>query len=132
TKGARLVERVLSDAVPLPGRDGTPGARSPEDERVLADALAALADGSRPADARLAAATSPEVRDVLDRAPLRDHVTASATYALRVERPLALAVAWYEMFPRSEGARRLKDGRSRSCTFTAAARRLPAIAEMGF
>ncbi len=131
-EGVRLFERVLADAVPLPGADGTPGARSPEDARTLADAAAALADASRPAQARLAAATSPEVRDVLRRAPLRDHVTASATYALRVERPLALAGAWYEMFPRSEGARRLKDGRWRSGTFTAAARRLPTIAAMGF
>ncbi|MCB7138027.1 alpha-1,4-glucan--maltose-1-phosphate maltosyltransferase [Cellulosimicrobium marinum] len=131
-EGVRLVERVLADAVPLPAPDGTAGARTPDDERTLAAALAALRDASRPAPARLAAATSPEVRDVLRRAPLRDHVTASATYPLRVERPLALAGAWYEMFPRSEGARRLKDGRWRSGTFTAAARRLPAIAAMGF
>ncbi|MFC8923950.1 alpha-1,4-glucan--maltose-1-phosphate maltosyltransferase [Cellulosimicrobium sp. NPDC057127] len=121
-EGVRLFERVLADDV----------AREPADARVLADAAAALADAARPAPARLAAATSPEVRTALGRGPLRDHVTASATYPLRVDRPLALAGAWYEMFPRSEGARRLKDGRWRSGTFTAAARRLPAIAEMGF
>ncbi len=120
-EGVRLFERVLAD-----------GVRDPDDARTLADAAAALADAGRPALARLAAATAPEVREALDRAPLRDHVTASATYALRVERPLALAGAWYEMFPRSEGARRLKDGRWRSGTFTSAARRLPAIAAMGF
>lgn len=121
-EGVRLFERVLADDV----------AREPADARVLADASAALADAARPAPVRLAAATSAEVRAALGRAPLRDHVTASATYPLRVERPLALAGAWYEMFPRSEGARRLKDGRWRSGTFTSAARRLPAIAAMGF
>ncbi len=121
-EGVRLFERVLADDVE----------RAPADARALADAEAALADATRPAAARLAAATSPEVRAALGRAPLRDHVTASATYPLRVDRPLALAGAWYEMFPRSEGARRLKDGRWRSGTFTAAARRLPAIAAMGF
>jgi len=131
-EGVRLFERVRAEAVPLPGHDGTPGVRTAADDRTLADAAAALADPGRPALVRLAAATSPEVRDVLGRAPLRDHVTASATYGLRVERPLALAGAWYEMFPRSEGARRLKDGRWRSGTFTSAARRLPAIAGMGF
>ncbi|MBD5786248.1 alpha-1,4-glucan--maltose-1-phosphate maltosyltransferase [Cellulosimicrobium terreum] len=131
-EGSRLLERIRSDAVPLPTADGAPGTRSDTDARTLADAAAALADASRPALARLAAATSPEVRDALDRAPLRDHVTASATFPLRVERPLALAGAWYEMFPRSEGARRLKDGRWRSGTFTSAARRLPAITAMGF
>ncbi|MGO1330726.1 maltotransferase domain-containing protein, partial [Cellulosimicrobium funkei] len=113
-EGVRLFERVLADAVPLPGRDGTPGRRTPADERTLADALAALADATRPAEARLVAATSPEVRDVLERAPLRDHVTASATYPLRVERPLAHAGAWFENLPRNEGAPRLKDGRGRS------------------
>ncbi len=121
-EGVRLFERILADDV----------ARGPADARVLADAEAALADAARPAPVRLAAATSDEVRAALGRAPLRDHVTASATYPLRVDRPLALAGAWYEMFPRSEGARRLKDGRWRSGTFTSAARRLPAIAAMGF
>lgn len=123
-EGVRLFERVLGDAsVP---------ARRPDDARTLADAATALADPGRPALVRLAAATSPEVRDALDRAPLREHVSASATYPLRVERTLALAGSWYAMFPRSEGARQLKDGRWRSGTFTSAARRLPAIAAMGF
>ncbi|WP_435736582.1 alpha-1,4-glucan--maltose-1-phosphate maltosyltransferase [Cellulosimicrobium sp. PMB13] len=137
-EGVRLFERVLADGAAPGGRHASPTAgptgsrRDPDDGRTLADAAAALADAGRPALARLAAATAPEVREALDRAPLRDHVTASATYDLRVERPLALAGAWYEMFPRSEGARRLKDGRWRSGTFTSAARRLPAIAAMGF
>ncbi|GIJ00123.1 alpha-1,4-glucan:maltose-1-phosphate maltosyltransferase [Sediminihabitans luteus] len=120
-EGVRLFDRVLAETSPT-AADGA----------LLALTCEALDDVSRPPEARLAAATSPEVRAALGRAPLRDHVSPSATYPLVVHRPLALAGSWYEMFPRSEGARRLKDGSWRSGTFTSAARRLPAIAAMGF
>ncbi len=101
--------------------------------RVLKDAVAALEDATRPPQARLAAGLSAEVRAVLDAHPVREFVTSSPTYPLRVSRPLALAGAWYEMFPRSEGARRdPRTGRWTSGTFRDAAKRLPAIAEMGF
>nr|WP_265521938.1 maltotransferase domain-containing protein [Oerskovia sp. JB1-3-2] len=120
-EGVRLFDRIAD----VPGRDAA-------DTRTVADAAAALADTTRPALARLAAATSPEVHEALGRSPLRDLVSPSVTYPLEVQRPLALAGSWYEMFPRSEGARRLKNGTWRSGTFTSAARRLPAIAAMGF
>ncbi len=48
-------------------------------------------------------------------------------YRLWVDRPLAAFSAWYEMFPRSEGAQPPRGG-----TFATAAARLPAIADMGF
>ncbi|WP_434080420.1 alpha-amylase family glycosyl hydrolase [Sanguibacter sp. Z1732] len=82
---------------------------------------------------RLAAGTAPEVVDLLSAAPLRDYVSPSATYTLVVDRPLALAGAWYELFPRSEGARRDPDtGHWVTGTLRTAAERLPAIAQMGF
>jgi len=63
--------------------------------------------------------------------PVQDLVTTGERYRLWVDRPRALYSAWYEMFPRSEGARTV--GRTtRHGTFGTAARRLPAIAEMGF
>lgn len=123
-EGERLFARVV--APELQAR------RTAEDARLLADAAAELADPTRPPEARLAMATTAAVKDALRRVPLRDLVTASATYPLRVSRPLALAGAWYEMFPRSEGAVRRRDGTWRSGTFATAARRLPAIAGMGF
>jgi starch synthase (maltosyl-transferring) len=52
---------------------------------------------------------------------------------LLVDRPLALFSAWYEMFPRSEGA--VFDEATQtwhSGTFATAAHRLPAVAAMGF
>ncbi len=101
--------------------------------RTLTDAITALRDPTRPADVRLGAALADRVRATLAAHPLRDHVTPSAAYPLAVDRPLALAGAWYEMFPRSEGATfdpQLKQWRSG--TFATAAQRLPAIAAMGF
>src|SRR5665811_2435338 len=100
---------------------------------MLRDAVAGLRDTRRPPQARLAAGMAPEVAVVLAGHPLRDHVTASATFGLVVHRERALVGAWYEMFPRSEGAvfdKRRK--RWRSGTLRTAAERLPAIAEMGF
>jgi starch synthase (maltosyl-transferring) len=70
---------------------------------------------------------TPEVDAVLARYPLRELVTASPTLELLVERERALYGAWYEFFPRSEGTPQQPHG-----TFATAARRLPAIAAMGF
>ncbi len=123
-EGVRLFERIITPAAQA--------ARTPHDAHLLADAARELADTTRPAEARLAVATTSAVREALTRAPLRDLVSASATYPLRVSRRKALAASWYEMFPRSEGAVRAEDGTWRSGTFATAAERLPAIAAMGF
>ncbi|MFJ8348385.1 maltotransferase domain-containing protein, partial [Streptomyces sp. NPDC094153] len=114
-EGARLYERAAA---------GVP--EGPERDTVLA-AVAALRDESMPAAARLAAALTPEVDAVLAGRPLRDLVTASEPLALLVERERALFGSWYEFFPRSEGTVEEPHG-----TFRTAARRLPAIAAMGF
>ncbi|MFI6641131.1 maltotransferase domain-containing protein [Streptomyces sp. NPDC050504] len=104
----------------------------PEEDRApLRAAAAALRDPARPAPARLAAALTPEVDAVLARRPLRELVSASEELPLRVERERALYGAWYELFPRSEGAR-VKDGRTVPGTLRTAADRLPAVAAMGF
>ncbi|MFI1568788.1 alpha-1,4-glucan--maltose-1-phosphate maltosyltransferase [Streptomyces sp. NPDC020490] len=86
-----------------------------------------LDDDSLPVATRLAAALTPEVDAVLARHPLRELVTASEPLPLLVERERALYGAWYEFFPRSEGTPEQPHG-----TFRTAARRLPAIAAMGF
>ncbi|AJP03891.1 alpha-1,4-glucan:maltose-1-phosphate maltosyltransferase [Streptomyces cyaneogriseus subsp. noncyanogenus] len=114
-EGARLYERAAA-GVP----DG-------EGRREVLAAAGALRDGSRPAASRLAAALTPEVDAVLARHPLRELVTSSDPLPLLVERERALYGAWYEFFPRSEGTPDQPHG-----TFRTAARRLPAIAAMGF
>ncbi|MFI8827890.1 alpha-1,4-glucan--maltose-1-phosphate maltosyltransferase [Streptomyces sp. NPDC053431] len=119
-EGAELHERAAK-GVPKKG-----GGR----EAVLAVADA-LRDESRPAAVRLAAALAPRVLGALETHPLRELVTSSPPLPLRVERERALFGSWYEFFPRSEGVRKVR-GRTRPGTFRTAARRLPAIAAMGF
>ncbi|MCX6428297.1 MAG: DUF3416 domain-containing protein [Actinobacteria bacterium] len=51
----------------------------------------------------------------------------SASFPIRAERVRALFGSWYEFFPRSEGATKNAAG-----TFATAAKRLPAVADMGF
>ncbi|MFG3121740.1 alpha-1,4-glucan--maltose-1-phosphate maltosyltransferase [Streptomyces sp. NPDC048201] len=113
-EGARLYERAAA-GVPAKRRD------------VLLDVVAALRDEDRPAAWRLASALAPEVSELLARHPLRELVTASDPLPLLVERERALYGSWYEFFPRSEGTPAEPHG-----TFRTAARRLEAIAEMGF
>ncbi|MFF1565427.1 alpha-1,4-glucan--maltose-1-phosphate maltosyltransferase [Streptomyces sp. NPDC058293] len=119
-EGAALHEQAAGGVPEQAGRDA-----------VLA-AVDALRDESRPPAARLAAALAPDVTAALAEHPLREHVSRSAPMPLLVERERALYGAWYEMFPRSEGAV-VRDGeRPVSGTFRTAAERLPAVAAMGF
>ena len=66
------------------------------------------------------AARAPSVADAGDE---------SRAFPLWVDRERALYGAWYEFFPRSEGATL---DPPKSGTFATAAKRLPAIAAMGF
>ncbi|MFF9034926.1 maltotransferase domain-containing protein [Streptomyces sp. NPDC014892] len=115
-EGARLHERAAA---------GVPEGKS--GRGTLLAAVDALRDTARPVSARLAAALAPEVEEVLTRHPLRELVTSSEPLPLLVERERALFGSWYEFFPRSEGTPEQPHG-----TFRTAARRLPAIAAMGF
>lgn len=88
-----------------------------------------LRDGARAPEERLAAATAPAVRTLLDAYPLRENTTTSARYPVRVERERALYGSWYELFVRSEGA---SLDPPRSGTLRAATDGLARIAGMGF
>ncbi len=105
-----------------------------DDERaVLTGAAQAAADESRPVEARLAAIGSPELTEVLHRHPLRELVTVEGPYPAYADRPRALFGSWYEFFPRSEGATvDPTTGAVVSGTFATAAKRLDAVAAMGF
>ncbi|WP_069866690.1 alpha-1,4-glucan--maltose-1-phosphate maltosyltransferase [Streptomyces malaysiensis] len=119
-EGALLHERA---AAGVPKNDGR--------EAVLA-AVDGLRDERRPVADRLAAALAPDVTDALDRHPLRELVTSSRPMPLQVDRERALFGSWYELFPRSEGARVTEGRRPLSGTLRTAAERLPAIAAAGF
>ncbi len=111
--GARMVDGRL--------RRGLPTA----DRGALLRLAAALRTGS--VSARLAAATAPEALALMRRTADRSTASVAGPFGLWVDRPLGAFSAWYEMFPRSEGADPPRGG-----TFATAAQRLPAIAEMGF
>ena len=121
-EGALVLERAL-----------TVGGRTPAQREVLTDAVAGLRDTTRPAAVRLRAGTDHAVEAELAARPLREMVSSSAEHALLVERELALCGAWYEIFPRSEGATYDEsEHRWTGGTLRSAATRLPAIAGMGF
>ncbi|MCK2031570.1 alpha-1,4-glucan--maltose-1-phosphate maltosyltransferase [Microbacterium sp. KSW4-4] len=96
--------------------------------------LRARAEELRRGDAATTAASAvdPELAAIFRDRPVTTLRSASAEQVLRVERTRAGVGSWYEFFPRSEGARRLKDGTVRSGTFRTAAKRLPEVARMGF
>ncbi|MDQ6648751.1 MAG: alpha-1,4-glucan--maltose-1-phosphate maltosyltransferase [Actinomycetota bacterium] len=79
---------------------------------------------------RVAPALDPDFVRLVDEHPLRELVTASDRRTIEVTRQRALHSAWYEFFPRSEGAK--VGPKPKSGTFKTAAKRLPAIAAMGF
>jgi starch synthase (maltosyl-transferring) len=121
-EGALVLERALAEV-----------ARTLAQAKPLKNAILALRDPTRPAQARLRPAFADEVRAELARRPLRDHVSPSASHGWLVERERALYGAWYEIFARSEGATQdPRTGVWTSGTLVSAARRLTAIANMGF
>lgn len=100
---------------------------------ILETAAAAVADTSLSDAARMGAASTEAVRTELFHRPLRRLVTGSGRFPLLVERVLAGRGAWYEFFPRSEGASfDPATGTYSSGTFATAAERLEAVAGMGF
>ncbi len=100
--------------------------------KLFRDAAAVLRDAALdPAD-RIAAARAPRLAQAIERDPIRSLTTESESHELVVERERAGVGQWYELFPRSEGARRRKDGGWTSGTFRTAAQRLPGVAAMGF
>jgi starch synthase (maltosyl-transferring) len=117
-EGAELLERAA--------------AAVPERSRAWVRAAAAgLRDPGRPLFARVSGAL--ELADLLWQHPVRELATSSQGYELWVDRPRALFSAWYELFPRSEGAEVDERGRPvRHGSFATAAKRLPAVAAMGF
>jgi starch synthase (maltosyl-transferring) len=118
--GARLLTRAARNV--------------PKDRRAEVLAAAdALRDTSLDLFHRLGPALAGELQRLLHAFPVRELVTRSPRQSIWVDRQRAVFSAWYELFPRSEGAEVYADGRPpRHGTFTDASKRLPQIAEMGF
>ncbi|WP_263970292.1 alpha-1,4-glucan--maltose-1-phosphate maltosyltransferase [Gulosibacter chungangensis] len=105
--------------------------RAEQTPAVVAAAKAARNTALKALD-RLRALIADDVVAQLTEAPVRSLVTPSATRTIRVERQRAGYGAWYEFFPRSEGAVPNIDGSWRSGTFQTATERLDGVAAMGF
>ncbi|SDH77195.1 starch synthase (maltosyl-transferring) [Sinosporangium album] len=120
-------------AAEAPPETGTCGHRA-----ALQAVAARLRDDDLDPRARLSLAQLPETAALLAAHPLRDLVTRSGRHRIAVSRRRALFGSWYELFPRSEGAvvEAGPDGSVSDATtsgnFRTAARRLPAVAAMGF
>ncbi len=119
--GALLFDRAAAES-----------ARPTAQRRVLSDAAARLRDASADDAAALTLVRDASLAEIFAARPLQSLVTWGEDSSLLVERERAGVGAWYEFFPRSEGARRLKDGTVKSGTFRTAKNRLPAVAAMGF
>jgi starch synthase (maltosyl-transferring) len=134
TEGAQLLDRAAGQimaAAPLPPQAARHARAA---RKTLTAAASQLVDPELPPLARLAAATSAQVAAALAAYPLRELLTSTEPLPLAVHRQRALYGAWYEFFPRSEGARVDPTHRrkARSGTLRTAAGRLDAIADMGF
>lgn len=103
-----------------------------EQTAVVSEATAAARDTTAAPLDRLRAMLSDAVVAQLTAQPVRSLVTKSDERVIRVERQLAGFGAWYEFFPRSEGAVANADGTWQSGTFKTASLRLTGVAAMGF
>ena len=118
--------RLFTNAAAEKGRTKASAAKLVALAETLSDANLSFED-------RLHAAESKDVADALAKQPIRTLITHSDEFEIYVERVLAGSGAWYEFFPRSEGAKfNTKTGEWTSGTFKTAAKRLPAVAAMGF
>jgi len=99
---------------------------------ALKKALAALEDKKLSALERFRYASESSVSEFLETHPIRRLSSLTRKYPIRADYSRALVGSWYEFFPRSEGAILNRDSSVTSGTFKAAAKRIPAVAAMGF
>jgi len=118
--------------VPLMVRMGADLLARAGTRKVVQDAVAAFADPDLSPEGKLAVALDPKLTLAINAKPIASLTTDSESLTLRVERTRAGVGNWYEFFPRSEGAKQAKDGSWVSGTFRTAAKRIPAVAAMGF
>ena len=74
------------------------------DRKTLEKAAETMADQTLSAEDRLAAGDNPTIAALHETRPLRDGISPSQPQRFKVERPKSSFAAWYQFFPRSEGA----------------------------
>ncbi|MFM2320985.1 MAG: hypothetical protein RL612_132 [Actinomycetota bacterium] len=126
-------ELMMLEGVALFTRAAAEKDRSAANARQLLAVAEILGDAKKPALERFAAAETVSVKKLITDEPIRSIVTLSDEFTIKCEREFAGAAAWYEFFPRSEGASYdSKTKKWASGNFVTAAKRLPDVAAMGF
>jgi len=126
-------ELMMLEGVALFTRAAAEKDRSLENAKQLLLIAEILSDTKISAKDRFAAAETAAVKKLVRDEPIRSLITLSDEYIIKTEREYAGAAAWYEFFPRSEGASfDAKTKQWTSGTFVTAAKRLPEVAAMGF
>ena len=74
------------------------------DRKTLEKAAETMADQTLSAEDRLAAGDNPTIAALHETHPLRDGISPRQPQRFKVERPKSSFAAWYQFFPRSEGA----------------------------
>jgi starch synthase (maltosyl-transferring) len=126
-------ELMMLEGISLFTRAAAQPNRTAANAKLLVSLAEKLSDVTRPAKDRLAEAETSAILKAVSDEPIRSLVTLSEEFKINCERELAGAGAWYEFFPRSEGAQfDLKTKTWTSGSFKTAAKRLDAVAAMGF
>lgn len=100
------VDNALNSGAELLARwAATPDAGlTARDRKTLEKAAETMADQTLSAEDRLAAGDNPTIAALHETHPLRDGISPSQPQRFKVERPKSSFAAWYQFFPRSEGA----------------------------
>ncbi|WP_143724289.1 alpha-1,4-glucan--maltose-1-phosphate maltosyltransferase [Bifidobacterium longum] len=100
------VDNALNSGTELLARwAATPDAGlTARDRKTLEKAAETMADQTLSAEDRLAAGDNPTIAALHETHPLRDGISPSQPQRFKVERPKSSFAAWYQFFPRSEGA----------------------------
>lgn len=100
------VDNALNSGAELLARwAATPDAGlTARDRKTLEKAAETMADQTLSSEDRLAAGDNPTIAALHETHPLRDGISPSQPQRFKVERPKSSFAAWYQFFPRSEGA----------------------------
>lgn len=100
------VDNALNSGAELLARwAATPDAGlTARDRKTLEKAAETMTDQTLSAEDRLAAGDNPTIAALHETHPLRDGISPSQPQRFKVERPKSSFAAWYQFFPRSEGA----------------------------
>ncbi|MFD0791730.1 maltotransferase domain-containing protein [Microbacterium insulae] len=106
--------------------------RPAAERKTLSGASTALRDEQIGVEGALAVVRDPAIARFFAQRPVMSIASQGPLLELLVERERAGVGSWYEFFPRSEGAKRFKDGRVKPGNLRTARARMPAVRDMGF